>query len=381
MKRITIACLLMMVILNLHSEPIKLGMSAVFSGPTKSLGINFYDGANAYFTYLNNSGGIYGEKIEIIKKDDTYNPQPCIENTISFIEQKDIMLLFNYVGTPTTVSILPLLKIYEDTGIILFGNFTGAGAQRTYPYKDYVFNIRSSYSQETNALVESFIKMGYEKIGIFYQIDGYGRSGYVGVELSLKNYNKEITREATYYRGSDFNTDMTVQAAFLKQGGVDAVICVGSYAPCSAFIRDARKAQFSGPIANISFVGTEALIDLIQKNNISLNNLYFSEVVPSYNDFSLDIVKEYRNILKEMNLEPSFGSFEGYINAKIIAKILKQVELEKINRKNIKTIIETMEPIDIGLGSLLSFSTENHQIFNKIYLYKLGPNGELEVLQ
>ena len=377
-KKLIHLIILGIVLTPLNMPALNLGMSAVFSGPTKALGVNFYNGSNAYFTYINEKGGINGELIHIITKDDTYNPVPCIQNTIELIEDNDILILFNYVGTPTTVAMLPLLKIYEDTGIVLFGNFTGAGAQRTNPYVDFVFSIRASYKQETNALVNHFLENGYSRIGIYYQIDGYGRSGYVGVAEALENHGRSIAGEATYVRGSNFSTDMTLQAEHLKESGVDAVISVGAYAPCSAFIRDARKVGFQGPIANISFVGTEALIDLLFQNTVPTENLYFSEVVPNYNDVSIPLVREYQSVMKSQGQEMNFGSFEGFINAKIFVEILKQVDIRDVRREKMRGLIESMSPIDIGLEELLFFSPQQHQIFNDVYIYKLKSSGDLE---
>jgi branched-chain amino acid transport system substrate-binding protein len=310
-----------------EEETLKIGVSAVFSGPSEKLGVYFLKGADLYFQQINREGGIKGKKIKVIALDDKCNPQPCIQNTIRLIDEEEVDLLFNYVGTPTTTAILPLLKIYEKENIILFGNFTGSGAQRVHPYKYFVFNIRASYRQETAALVHLFRKKGYQQIGVYYQIDAYGRSGYDGVKQQLKEYQKTITAEATYIRGSTYEDSSEIAVQYFKEKDVDAVICVGSYQACAGFIRDSRKKGLNYAIANISFVGTEALLEIVRKNQISLENLYFSEVVPHYEE-NLPLIQEYQKLLQEeAGLLPDFISLEGFINAKILVSILKMLPI------------------------------------------------------
>ena len=58
---------------------------------------------------------------------------------------------------------------------------------------------------------------------------------------------------------------MQEQVDILRKGDPDAVICVGAYAACAAFVRDARDAGWDVPIANVSFVGSEILLALLDE--------------------------------------------------------------------------------------------------------------------
>jgi branched-chain amino acid transport system substrate-binding protein len=133
---------------------IKIGMSAAFKGNSAGLGIEFYRGAQAYYTEVNAKGGVHGRAFTVVPADDGYNPDPCIKNTIDLVEKDRVFFLSNYVGTPTLTRALPVIKRYGD--VILVGNFTGAQPQRETPYVEQVFNIRASYRQEMMALVDRF---------------------------------------------------------------------------------------------------------------------------------------------------------------------------------------------------------------------------------
>src|SRR5215204_5745003 len=92
------------------ADDIIIGMSAAFSGPSAELGIELYRGSMAYFTHINETGGIHDRQVALKVYDDQYDPDRAIENTIALVERDHVFSLFNYVGTPTVTRVLPLLR-------------------------------------------------------------------------------------------------------------------------------------------------------------------------------------------------------------------------------------------------------------------------------
>lgn len=377
---------------NIHADVIHIGMSAAFKGATGGLGTELYRGSMAYLDHINNTGGINGRKIIITAYDDGYNPVPCIENTIRLIEKDKVFLLFDYVGTPTVTRILPVLKSYSDRYIYLFFPFTGAQPHRQPPYDAFVFNLRASYHQETEGLVNNMVNIGRKKIAVFYQADAYGRSGWNGVRMTLAKYGLRIVGEATYKRGTKYSESLKNQVEILKKTGADAVISIGAYAACAAFIRDARDAGWDVPIANVSFVGSEFLINLLLKTGREKGkdytlNLLNSQVVPSYEDTTLHSVREYRKLMDQYNPNPppglteegymplrySFVGFEGFLNAKLLVEILKRMGKDP-DKSRIKDVVERIKNLDIGIDERVSFGPDKHQGINKVY-FTIYENG------
>lgn len=365
-----------------NKDPIIIGMSAAFSGPSKNLGNDLYHGIMTYFDHVNKNGGVGERNIELKTYDDGYDPIPALKNTLKLMKEDNVLLLFSYVGTPTVTRVLPLLKLNSADHFYLFFPFTGAQPQREAPYKDSVFNLRPSYREETSGLVENFVQIGKNRIAVFYQADAYGRSGWDGVRRALKEHGLNISAEATYSRGSEFRGSYRAQVDILKQSSPDAVISIGSYAACAGFIRDARDAGWNIPIANLSFVGSESLLDLLVAQSSSkakdyTSNLINSEVVPNYNDLSIPAVRQYRELsgkykkkanspsnTKSHNL--SFVGLEGFLNAKLIVEILAVMD-GKIERKYIKEKTESIINYDIGLPDKISLSADKHQALNSVY--------------
>ncbi|MCJ2164446.1 MULTISPECIES: ABC transporter substrate-binding protein [unclassified Pseudodesulfovibrio] len=358
-------------------------MSAAFTGPSDGLGVEVYRGAMAYFTHLNHQGGINGKMVTVQTLDDGYQPDPAIKNTIDFLEESEVLCLFNYVGTPTVTRVLPLLKGYGEYQKLMFFPFTGAEPQRQPPYVDYVFNLRASYRQELSGLVDRFADLGRNRLAVFYQVDAYGRSGWDGARRALAARGLQLASEATYRRGAPFGTSMKQQVEIIMRSNPDAVLSIGSYAACAAFVRDARNMGLDVPIANVSFVGSENLLKLLVAAGEAAGRDYTvdlinTQVVPSYEDVSLPAVREYRDfmdrfmpvppVLAEKHYTPlrySFTSFEGFLNAKVMACILKTYDGNP--SKGLKHAAESIREADLGIDVPVSFGPERHQGLDRVY--------------
>jgi ABC-type branched-subunit amino acid transport system substrate-binding protein len=385
-RLIVLSILLLFLPGKLPAEDIVIGSSAAFTGTSKDLGIELHRGSMAHIEHVNRGGGIYGRKIVIKVYDDNYNPIPAVQNTIKLVESDNAFLLFNYVGTPTVTRILPLLKSYDSSFIYLFSPFTGAQPLRRPPYSQYVFNLRASYDDEIEGLVNNFVLAGRRRIAVFYQADAYGRSGWDGVRKALaKNSGLKIAGEATYRRGAEHSQSFKEQVDILKKTSPDAVISVGAYAVCAAFIRDARDAGLNIPIANLSFAGSESMADLLVQSSRSAGKDYTkdlinSQVVPSYQNTALPAVREYREMMEKYQPLPpanlmgkgrtevvySYVSFEGFLNAKFLIEVLQRMGRNP-TKSRIKEVVESIRDADLGIDSRVSFGPNKHQGLDKIY--------------
>jgi ABC-type branched-subunit amino acid transport system substrate-binding protein len=216
--------------------------------------------------------------------------------------------------------------------------------------------------------------------------------------MTLSRYGLKIVGEATYKRGTQYSESLKKQVEILMKSDADAVISIGAYAACAAFIRDARDAGWDVPIANVSFVGSEFLINLLLKTGKErgkdyTSNLINSQVVPSYEDTSLQAVRQYRELMDRYNPMPpqglmeeeyrplrySFVSFEGFLNAKLLVEILKRMG-QNPEKARIQKVVESMKNLNIGIDEKVSFGPDRHQGLNKVY-YTTYENGRFVPVQ
>ena len=379
---------------------IVLGVSAAFSGPSRGLGTELYRGAMAYFSHVNDNGGVNGRRIVIKAYDDGYQPDACVANTIRLMQDDGVFLLFGYVGTPTVTRVLPLLKRFREQQVYLFFPFTGAEPQREPPYGEFAFNLRASYRQETAGLVDNFVRIGRRRVGVFYQIDAYGRSGWAGVREALARHGETIVGEATYARGTPFTANMRRQVEILKAASPDAVICIGAYAACAAFARDAVDQGLHVPVANLSFVGSENLQRVLRERRADPDSytrfLVNSQVVPAYDDATFPAVHQYHRLMFQYDpqlpedlerlsrdtpyqpLARGFVSLEGFLNARLMTEILKRLG-RRLDKSRLEQAVFTVRNFPLGIDQTVSFGPDRRQGMQRVY-YTVADGNHFEML-
>lgn len=343
-----------------------LGQSAAFTGPAAQLGIQFYQGAKLYFDQINAKGGIGKRLIEIRTMDDGYEPDRSAENTRKLIAE-DVFSLFGYIGTPTSIAALPL-AIKER--VPFFAPFTGAMALRE-PFNRHAFHLRASYNDETALIVQQMHMLGLTKFGVFYQSDAYGKAGLDGVNLALSSLNLKPVATGAFERN-------TVEVATAVQTLVDAkpeaIVQVGSYKACAAFIRQARKAGYGGMFYNVSFVGTQALSDELGKEGAGV---VVCQVMPSPYNAAKPITREFVEAVKGGGKEAqaNYSSMEGYMAARVFVEGLKRAGA-KITRESLMAGLESMGTESIG-GFQVTFTPTNHVASKFVEMSMLTGTGRI----
>jgi ABC-type branched-subunit amino acid transport system substrate-binding protein len=327
---------------------IVLGQSVALSGPAQELGKDMQLGASLYFNEVNARGGVNGRKIVLKTLDDGYEPPRAAENTRKLINDEKVFALFGYVGTPTSQASLP---IFTEAKVPFVGAFTGAELLRS-PFNRYIFNVRASYFDETEAIVQHLTAMSVNKIAVFYQNDAYGLAGLTGVERALKKRNLALAGKATVERNT---VDVAKAVAELRQAAPEAIIMISAYKSCAAFIKEMKQAGSNPYFWNVSFVGSKALASEL---GVAGRGVQVSQVVPFPWDSSIPVVKEYRALLAQAKGEPGFGTLEGYIAAKVMVEGIRRAG-KNLTRESFIKAMESLSPYDAG-GFKVSYAPDNH---------------------
>ena len=322
---------------GITDSQILLGQSVALTGPAQELGKEMQLGANLYFNQVNKQGGVNGRKIVLKTVDDGYEATRAAENTRKLINEDKVFALFGYVGTPTSQASLP---IFTEAKVPFVGPFTGAELLRT-PVNPYVFNVRASYYDETEAIVQHLTAMSINNIAVFYQNDAYGQAGLAGVERALKKRNLEVVAKGTVERNT---VDVKKAVQDISKANPQAVVMISAYKSCAAYIRETKAAGKTPTFWNVSFVGSKALAKELDKEG---RGVQISQVVPFPWDQTVPVVKEYRKLLGEAQGEPGFGTLEGFIAAKVMVEGLRRAG-KNLNRDNFIKAMESIQDYDVG---------------------------------
>ena len=345
------------------------GQSAAFSGPAKELGLNMRLGIEAAFAEVNRSGGVHGRQLSLISLDDTYEPEAAATNTRDLIRE-GVFALIGEVGTPTSRSATP---VAAELGVPFIAPFTGAAFLRDEEW-DNIVNLRASYNQETEEMVERMTTdLGIERIAVLYQDDSFGRAGYNGALAALDRRGMEPVAVGLYPR----NTTAVKSALLdLSKGMPEGVIMVGAYDPIGEFILWARETKLvEAEFITISFVGSNALAEKLGSKG---EGVYVTQVVPFPTDADIPVVASYLNALSEFDdsATPGFVSLEGYLAGRLAIAGLERCGREVTRGCFIESILESGNfQLDSFPLSYVDPETDN-QGSDRVFLTVIGADGQ-----
>src|ERR1700692_765513 len=203
---------------------IKIGQNAAFSGPASVYG-QISVAESHYFQMINDQGGINGRKIKLIALDDAYSPPKAIEVVRKLIEDEQVAILFQTLGTASNVAIRKYVNqkkvpdIWIGSGASVF-----SASSKEFPW---TIQFQPSYRVEGQMYAKYILKNKPDaKIGILYQNDDLGRDYVAGLKDGLGDrFDKMVVKNISYEI-----TDPTIDSQILdlKSSGADVLYDVST---------------------------------------------------------------------------------------------------------------------------------------------------------
>ena len=339
-----------------------IGQSAPLSGANRELGVDIRDGALAYFRKVNEAGGVNGRKIELVTIDDANVVKTAGDNTKKLIEENGVFALFGYASA--TLS-RPALPFVEQHRVPFLAPFTGADPMRVY--NRYVYNVRASYADELEKVVDHFTPLAVKRFAIVHYDDVVGKENFTAVDRALKKRGLAAVSVAAFKDRA--KPDIEAGMKEVLKGQPDVVIFTTLYKATADSIKYLR-AQGSGAfMVSNSFPGASQLQKELGKQAAGV---VIATVVPPFGRMSVPVVGEYRAAFeKYMNRKDfSFTSLEAYISAKVVVEALRKAG-PKLTREGFMQALDGLSPYDAG-GYAVSFANGNHNGSDWVELTIIG---------
>lgn len=375
-KSLAAVCLLAAAGLAAAGDPgvsdttITLGMSSPFSGPNGAYGQDMKQAITAYLDQANRSGGVNGRKIELVTLDDGYETERTVANTKALINDKNVFALLAYYGSsPTTEA---MNGVFGPARVPLVGTISGAGTIRQAPSANannrYMFNVRASYADETEAIVNQLVSLGLKSIAVFYQNDGFGKSGLDGVTAALKKHNLAPSAVGTVERNS---LDVAKAVESIGKATPQAVIMVTLYKPTAVFVKAMKKAGQNPMLMTLSPVGAE---QLVQELGNDARGIGISQVMPyPWND-TIAAVRDYQRLLGKQGSFSYYG-IEGYMMARVMVEALRKAGKD-LTREKLVNALESLSNQDFG-GYRVTYGPDSRSGSRFVELTVIGPAGKI----
>lgn len=344
---------------------IVIGQSAPLSGSNRELGEDIRDGVLAYFKKVNDQGGVYGRRMELATLDDGNDTKRSAANTQKLIEELRVFALYGYASATLSRPALPLVEQFK---VPFIGPFTGAAPMRVF--NKYVYNIRASYADELEKIVDHYSLFGIKRFAIVHYDDAVGKANYGIVARALKQ--RGLTPVSVAAFKDRRNPDIAGGVRAVLKGKPDVVILTTLYKTSADFIKAARRAGSTAQMVSNSFPGASPLAKELGSDG---PGVAVSQVVPPVTKASVPVVAEYREAAEKLlnRKDYSFTSLEAYIGAKVIVEAVRRAG-PKITRESFMRALDSMSGYDTG-GFIVGFSPKDHNGSAFVELTIIGKDG------
>ena len=350
---------------------ISIGMTAPLSGPNGAYGMDMKEVIGSYFKQVNDAGGINGRKLELIAMDDGYETDRAVANTKALVNDRKVFaLVASYGSSPTTAA---MNDAFGPARVPLIGTISGADSIRQSPKDNpnnrYMFNVRASYANETEAIVNQLVGLGLKNIAVFYQNDGFGKSGLDGVVAALKKHNQAPSAVATVERNS---LDVAQAVQTMAKASPQAVVMVTLYKPTAAFVQQMKKANQHPQFMTLSPVGADLLANELGDD---ARGIGISQVMPHPWNDTTPMVRDYQKLLGKHGKFSYYG-IEAYAMAKVLVDALRKSGGKDLSREKLVSTLESMQNHDLG-GYRVSYSASDRLGSRFVDLSVIGNGGRV----
>jgi len=354
--------------LGVTPTEITVGSCAPLSGQMKERGGQVVSGGRAYFSYINDQGGVNGRKIKLASCDDLYTGDGAISCFNTCLKDK-VFLGTLFQGTTPATKYVPA---FETHGLPAVGFSTG-GEFIVQPVHRYVFQLRASYADEATEQVNTLVKqLNRKRIAVVYQIDAYGAACREGVVNALQNVKSAPVTEVSFPR---LSRDIDPIIAQLKAAKPDAVILGAAGDALPLIIK--RKKELGDNVVMVAFdVGTDLLM---KEAGGSANGTLITQIIP-FTRSELPTVKLYKQCMEKYeHSAPNWSSFEGFLIGMATAEGLKRAGKDPTRDGFVKGM-ESIHNFDMGLGPSfkLNYSPTQHDGLRGGVYWTVIKDGQVE---
>jgi branched-chain amino acid transport system substrate-binding protein len=328
---------------------IKIGNTMPYSGPASAYG-TIGKAEAAYFKKINDEGGINGRKINFITLDDGYSPPKAVEMVRRLVEQDEVLVVFQTLGTAVNTAIQKYLNAKKVPQLFVA---TGATKWNDPQGNPWTMGWQPNYQTETTIYAKHILKnKPNAKIGVLFQNDDYGKDYLKGLKDGLGDKAKSmIVAEASYEV-----TDPTIDSQIVQLQGSGADVFVNITTPKFAAMA-IRKAYDIGwkPVQYLNNVSQSVGSVLVPAGVEKAVGIISSNYGKDPTDPQWDNdpgMKEWRAFMKKYYPDGNVAdnsNVYGYSVARTLVQVLKQCG-DNLTRDNVMKQAANLKDFDTGVG-------------------------------
>ena len=345
---------------------IVVGQVTPLTGPQGVTGRAIHAGAQLYFDAVNAAGGVRGQRIRLLVRDDAQKPEETVRLVKDLIESRAPIALLGSVGTTN-------LEALASDGVLVRSHLTMVGAisgAASVAQASGMLVVKARYRDEVDRLFANFAHLGIRRVGLVYQDDGLGRDVLAGAADAARRRGVVLVGSAAYPRNT---TDTSAAVARMGALAPQAIFLGATTAAAVDFVTRYRNARGAAMLYGMSIIDPDVLL---KKVGPDLARGYaFTTVLPLPSERSRGVVREYlalRDTSSDADL--STRSLEGFIAAKALVWALKKTP--QLTPEAVAETLASPEGLDVG-GFALNFSQKSEPGSHYVDFAMIGSDGRL----
>ncbi|WP_019560562.1 MULTISPECIES: ABC transporter substrate-binding protein [Caldimonas] len=342
------------------------GQVAPFSGPQAVTGRAIHAGAKLYFDAVNARGGVKGQRIRFVTRDDAQKADETVRLVKAMIAEDAPVALLGTVGT-TNLEALSKDGVLVRSRTAMVGGVSGAASVAQAPN---IFVVKASYHDEIGRLFRQLSQVGVTRVGLLYQDDGLGQDVRAGAQAAAQAHGISLVAQAPYARNT---TEVTAAVTQLMQAQPQAIFLGATTAAAIEFVRRYGEAGGQATMYGMSIIDTDALLKALGPDRA--RGYAFSVVLPLLNRQDRAVVREYL-ALREQSKDPDLTarSIEGFIAAKVLVHALERAP--RWTPEAVSATLSSLRSLDVG-GYVLDFSQQGRTGSRYVDFAMIGSGGRL----
>lgn len=353
----TAALLLLSASLSFAAGTIKIGGLFSVTGPPAFLGEPERNTARMVVDSINKSGGIKGQKLELVVYDTAGDATKAVQMATKLIKDDKVIAI---IGPSTTGESMAVIPVAERERVPLIS--CAAGSKITDPVKRYVFKTAQNDGLAVAKIYEYLQKHKQNKVAILTVSDGFGASGREQLKSLAGKFGMQVVVDDTY---GPKDTDMTSQLTKIRGSQAQVLIVWGTNPGPAVIAKNAKQLGLKLPLYMSHGVSSKKFIalagDAAEGVKLPSGKVIVSDVLPKNDPQKGALLAYVRDYQKQFKAEGDhFGghAWDGVMLVKAA------IEKGGATTEGIRAGLEGLKDFH-GIGGTFNFSAGDHAGLNK----------------
>lgn len=355
---------------GVSEDTILIGTWAPLTGPAAAWG-TVSRGMHTFFQLVNEEGGIHGRKVELLIKDDGYQPVRTVGVVKQLVERDQVLAVVGGTGTAPGMAVKDYLS---RRGVPWIGPASGAH-NWAYPPSPNIFSTTPMYFTESAVLVDYAVEtMGMTRLAVFYLNDDFGKSGLVGARLALAKHGLELVAEVS---SELLDSDLTSQVLRLKESGAEGVFIWATPKHAAILVGQAAKLALSPQWFATYVLADQNLMHEITEGK--WEGTIYASAGANYLE-PTNLMEKYRLARDRFSPQEREGLFfySGFAYAEVMVEGLRRAGPE-LTRESLIQALESIQDFQ-GISGKMSYSSSQRQGMLSVYLIRCTGAAQFERL-